>query len=223
MDDEIAQKLDTLQARIAAAARDSGRKPEDVTLVAVSKQQPPERISAALAAGQRVFGENRVQEARKRWAGLKDSHPGLELHMIGPLQSNKAEDAVALFDVIETIDRPGLAQAVAAAIDRTGKRPRCFIQVNTGAEAQKSGVLPPDADAFIVRCLKEFALPVEGLMCIPPVRDNPALHFCLLAEMAKRHNLPFLSMGMSADFETAIRYGATHIRVGTAVFGERPQ
>lgn len=187
-------------------------------LTAVSKTQPPEAIDAALAAGQRVFGENRVQEAQGRWLGRDRS--GLELRLIGPLQTNKAADAVALFDVIETLDREKLARALAEAGAKTGRTPRVLVQVNTGAEAQKAGVLPADADALIATA-RVLGLSVEGLMCIPPADETVGPHFALLARIAARNGLSVLSMGMSGDFETAIRFGATHVRVGTALFGER--
>jgi pyridoxal phosphate enzyme (YggS family) len=219
---EVADNLGAVQARIAAAAKTAGRDAGDVVLVAVSKTQPPERIAAALAAGHRVFGENRVQEAAGKWPALRQATPDLQLHLIGPLQTNKVRDAVALFDVIETVDRPKLAHALVEEMKRTGRRPTCFIQVNTGEEPQKAGVLPEATDAFVGLCRDELGLPVAGLMCIPPVDEEPALHFALLAEIARRNQLKALSMGMSADFETAIRLGATHVRVGTAIFGERP-
>jgi len=193
---------------------------ESATLTAVSKTQPPEAIEAALAAGQRVFGENRVQEARGRWNDRRDRTPGLELRLIGPLQSNKAADAVALFDVIETLDRPGLADALAAAGARAGKPVRVLIQVNTGAEPQKSGA-PPGATGALIDHARTAGLIVEGLMCIPPADEAPGPHFALLRKIARRHGLETLSMGMSADFETAIRFGATHVRVGSLLFGER--
>jgi PLP dependent protein len=219
---EVADNLRAVRARIAAAAKAAGRDAGDVVLVAVSKTQPPERIAAALAAGHRVFGENRVQEVAGRWPALRQATPDLQLHLIGPLQTNKVRDAVALFDVIETVDRPKLAHALVEEMKRTGRRPTCFIQVNTGEEPQKAGVLPEATDAFVGLCRDELGLPVAGLMCIPPVDEEPSLHFALLAEIARRNQLKVLSMGMSADFETAIRLGATHVRVGTAIFGERP-
>jgi PLP dependent protein len=219
--DAIAANLAEIAERIAAAAKSAGRDPEDVQLVAVSKVQPPERVAAALAAGHRVFGENRVQEAKARWPEHRARHPDLRLHLIGPLQTNKVKEAVALFDVIETVDRPKLARALAEEMARTGRRPDCLIQVNTGEEPQKAGVLPAELDGLLALCRDELRLPVSGLMCIPPVEESPALHFALLADMAARHGLSVLSMGMSGDYETAIRYGATHVRVGTAIFGER--
>ena len=221
-DVDVAANLAAVAARIAEAARAAGRSPESVIPVAVSKAQPLARVRAALDAGHRTFGENRVQEATAKWPPLKAAFAGLELHLVGPLQTNKVGDAVALFDVIETVDRPKLARALAAEMTRTGRRLTCYVQVNTGEEPQKSGVLPGDADAFIAACREEYGLPVAGLMCLPPMDEEPALHFALLAEIARRHGLPLLSMGMSADFETAVRFGATHVRIGTEIFGARP-
>lgn len=218
---DIAENLRRIRDRIAGIAAKADRRPGDVTVVAVSKTVIDQRIEAALAAGQRVFGENRVQEAAGKWPAHRASHPDLELHLIGPLQTNKAKDAVRLFDVIQTLDRPRLAESLAKAMAELGKRPACFIQVNTGEEAQKAGVLPADADAFISACRDGHGLPVVGLMCIPPVDEPPAPHFALLADIAKRNALARLSMGMSADFETAIQFGATHVRIGTAIFGAR--
>jgi pyridoxal phosphate enzyme (YggS family) len=218
---EIATRLGVVRDRIVAAAAAAGRRAEDIRLVAVSKMHGAAAITAALAAGQRRFGENRVQEAQAKYPGLKAAHADLELHLIGPLQTNKAKEAVALFDVIETLDRPKLADALQREIARQGRQPRLFIEVNTGEEAQKAGVLPAAADAFIASC-RERRLAIDGLMCIPPADEEPALHFALLREIARRNAIPHLSMGMSADYETAIRFGATHIRVGTAIFGERP-
>jgi PLP dependent protein len=218
----IAARLAAVRARIAAAAKAAGRDPVAVTLVAVSKTQSAERATAALAAGQRVFGENRVQEAAAKWPALKQAWPQIELHLIGPLQTNKAKEAVALFDVIETVDRPKLAQVLAAEMTRSGRRPTCYVQINTGEEPQKAGVLPTAADEFIRLCRDELGLPVVGLMCIPPADDEPSLHFALLAEIARRHRLDTLSMGMSADYEIAVQFGATHVRVGSAIFGARP-
>lgn len=206
---------------MAAAAREAGRDPTDVTLVAVTKTQPWGRVKALIEAGQTVFGENRVQEADDRWGAPEAEGLAGELRLIGPLQTNKAEAALARFDVIETVDRNRLAEALARAADKLGKRPRILIQVNTGAEPQKAGVAPRDADAFIVRVRDVHGLSVEGLMAIPPVDEAPGPHFALLAKIARRNGLPVLSMGMSGDFETAIRLGATHVRVGTALFGER--
>ncbi len=205
-------------ARMAAAARAVGRDPASVTLTAVSKQQPWEAIAPVLAAGQAIFGENRVQEADERWA---DRRQGLELRLIGPLQTNKARDALTLFDVIETVDRERLAHALAGEVQRLGRAPRLLVQVNTGEEPQKAGVAPRDADAFIALCRGSLDLPIEGLMCIPPEAEPAGPHFALLRKIAARNDLAVLSMGMSADFETAIAFGATSVRVGSALFGAR--
>lgn len=205
--------------RIAVAAKSVGREAGDVTLVAVSKQQPDERILPILAAGQTVFGENRVQEATERWGRL--GRDGLELRLIGPLQTNKAEEAVALFDVIETLDRERLAEALAKAMQKTGRTPRLYVQVNIGEEEQKAGIAPREADGFIATVRDRYGLTIEGLMCIPPADEPPAAHFALLADIAARNGIARLSMGMSADFETAVRCGATSVRVGSALFGER--
>lgn len=218
----IAGNFAAIQARMAGAARAAGRDADSVRLVAVSKMQPPERVAAALAAGHRLFGENRVQEALGRWGGLRPDHPDLTLHLVGPLQTNKVRDAVALFDVIETVDRPKLARALTAEMARTGRRPDFLIQVNTGEEPQKAGVAPDGLGDLLALCGDELDLPVRGLMCIPPIGEPPALHFALLSELAGQCGLAELSMGMSEDFETAIRHGATLVRVGTALFGERP-
>ena len=222
MEFDVAAALADVQRRIAAAVDAALAPAETVTLVAVSKSQPDERVRAALEAGHRVFGENRVQEALRKWPGFKADFPDTRVHLIGPLQTNKVRDAVALFDVIETVDRPKLAESLAREMARAGRRPDCLVQVNTGEEPQKAGILPADADGFIRSCIDELDLPVVGLMCIPPQDEEVSLHFALLADIARRHDLPVLSMGMSADFETAIRFGATHVRVGTAVFGPRP-
>jgi len=219
---DVAARLVDVEARIAAAARDAGRAADDVTLVAIAKLHVEARIVPALEAGHRVFGENRVQEAAAKWPALKARYPGVALHLVGPLQTNKARDAVTLFDVIETVDRPKLARALAKEIDRVGKRPSCFIEVNTGEEAQKAGVLPADADAFVALCRDEIGLPIVGAMCIPPFDDEPSPHFALLADIAARNGLDRISMGMTADFDIAVRFGATHVRVGTAIFGQRP-
>ena len=219
---DIAANLATIRARIAEACIRANRAPEAVTLVAVSKTHPQDAVVAALAAGQTVFGENRVQEAQAKFPALRAAHPAMRLHIIGGLQTNKARDAVAVADVIESIDRPKLAAAIAAAMAKEGRRPDCFVQVNTGDEAQKSGVPRADADAFIRAAREEYGLPVTGLMCIPPAEDDPRPHFALLRDMAARHGLSVLSMGMSGDFEAAIAEGATHVRVGTAIFGHRP-
>jgi pyridoxal phosphate enzyme (YggS family) len=218
----VAANLAAVNARIAAAAMGAGRAAGAVTLVAVSKTQEAAAVMAALAAGQTVFGENRVQEAAAKYPDLRAAHPGLRLHLIGPLQTNKVREAVALFDVIETVDRPRLAEALAREMAREGRRVDCLVQVNTGEEPQKAGVMPAEADAFIEDCRGKWGLPVRGLMCIPPAEEPPAPHFALLREIARRHGLAELSMGMSADFEVAIRFGATLVRVGTAVFGARP-
>ncbi len=215
-------RLAEVRAHIAATAEAAGRAADEVCLVAVSKVHGAEAVAAALAAGQRVFGENRVQEAQGKFPDLKAANPDLRLHLIGPLQTNKVPDAVALFDVIETLDRPKLARALAKEMAKSGRRPTCFVQVNTGEEPQKAGVLPAEADALIALARDELDLPVTGLMCIPPQDEEPALHFALLAKIAQRNGLAQLSMGMSSDYETAIAFGATHVRVGTAVFGPRP-
>jgi pyridoxal phosphate enzyme (YggS family) len=213
--------LEDVRARIRTAAAMAGREATAVTLVAVSKTFGPEAITPVIAAGQRVFGENRVQEAKAKWPALKAAHPGLELHLVGPLQTNKVEEAVKLFDVIETIDREKLARALAKEMARQGSRPRLFIQVNTGEEPQKAGIGPRQTDALVELCRSELGLQIEGLMCVPPVEEEPALHFALLRKIAERNGLEALSMGMSGDFETAIAFGATHVRVGSAIFGER--
>jgi len=217
---EVSENLKIVQDKIAKVAREYKRAPDDVRLVAVSKMQEPEKILAALAAGQRVFGENRVQEAHSHWAALKQQYPDIILHLIGPLQTNKAKDAVALFDVIESVDRPEIVQALAKEMKKQGRDLPCFVQVNTGAEEQKAGVFPESLPALLALC-KQEGLRVEGLMCIPPVDEPPALHFAFLRKLAQEQNLPCLSMGMSGDYEKAIPLGATHVRVGTAIFGER--
>jgi PLP dependent protein len=221
MFDDIAANLTRIRARIEAAAEAAGRPPGAAQLVAVSKTNPLEAVRVALAAGQRVFGENRVQEAAGKFPTLRAEYPDLRLHIIGPLQTNKAREAVRLADVIETLDRPKLALALAEAMEKEGRRPDLLIQVNTGAEPQKAGILPAEADAFIHACRETHHLPVIGLMCIPPAEEDPAPHFTLLAELARKHGLQILSMGMSGDFETAIQHGATHVRVGSAIFGAR--
>ena len=218
---DVAAGLTTVRERITAAARGCGRDPGSVELVAVTKTHASERILPALAAGQRRFGENRVQEADAKWPALKAAHPDIALHLIGPLQTNKVAQAVALFDVVETLDRPKLAGALAREMDRSGRRPECFVEVNTGEEEQKAGVWPEAADAFIAACRDDYGLAVGGLMCIPPLEEEPSLHFALLREIARRNGLTKLSMGMSADFEVAIAFGAIHVRVGTAIFGPR--
>jgi pyridoxal phosphate enzyme (YggS family) len=214
-------QLAGIKERIAMAAKDCGRDPQEVTLVCVSKTFGPEAIAPVLAAGERVFGENKVQEALAKWPELKTRYPDVTLHLIGPLQTNKAREAVDLFDVIETLDRPKLAKELAKEIEKLGKHPKLYVQVNTGAEAQKAGVLPQEADAFIASCRNDYGLEVSGLMCIPPVNEQASPHFALLNQIAKRNGIAHLSMGMSADFELAIQLGATHVRVGTAIFGKR--
>ncbi len=218
---EVAANLETVRRTIARAAADGGRDPADVTLIGVSKQQPDERIDAALAAGLRIFGENRVQEAEGRWTDRRTRYPDLALHLIGPLQTNKARDAVRLFDVIQTVDRPRLAHTLARVMDEEGRRLPVFVQVNTGEEPQKAGVAPAEAEAFVAACRDEHGLDVVGLMCIPPLEDAPAPHFALLKDLADRLGLPKLSMGMSADYPAAVELGATHVRVGSAIFGAR--
>jgi len=218
---DIAANLADVRARIAKAAEAAGRAARDVTLIAVSKGHDANAVQAAIAAGQRVFGENRVQEAKGKFPGLRDSHADLELHLIGPLQTNKAREAVALFDAIHSVDRVSLAETLAAEIARAGRAPKLFIQVNTGEEPQKAGVAPREALAFVRQCQDQLGLKISGLMCIPPEDEEPSLHFSLLAKIARDAGLPELSMGMSADYEAAIRLGATHVRVGTAIFGAR--
>jgi PLP dependent protein len=221
-DRAIAANLAQVRAAIAAAAIAAGRPADVVRLVAVSKTHPAEAVVAALAAGQFVFGENRVQEAAGKFPALRGAHPDLRLHLIGGLQTNKAREAVRLADVIESLDRPRLADAIADAAEHEGRLPRLLVQVNTGDEPQKSGVARADADAFVEACRARFGDAVQGLMCVPPVDQDPAPHFAWLAACAARHGLAVLSMGMSADFATAIAHGATHVRIGTAIFGARP-
>jgi pyridoxal phosphate enzyme (YggS family) len=216
-----AENLKAILARIRCAREAAIAPAPNTLLVAVSKGHGPERILPVLEAGHRLFGENRVQEAKAKWPELKARYPGTELHLVGPLQSNKARDALALFDAIHSLDRESLAQALRAEFDRAGREIPLFVQVNTGEEPQKAGVPPNDAAAFVRRCREEWKLPIVGLMCIPPVEDEPALHFALLKTLSRENGLEFLSMGMSADFETAIRFGATHVRIGTAIFGDR--
>jgi pyridoxal phosphate enzyme (YggS family) len=216
-----AQNLADVQEAIRRAEVDYRRPAGAVQLVAVSKTIPPDGILPALEAGQRLFGENYVQESAGKWPALRERFPDTELHLVGPLQSNKAREAVALFDVIHSLDRPSLAAALAKEIARTGRSPRLLVQVNTGEEPQKGGVLPAEADAFIAACRDSYGLPIEGLMCIPPAEDLPSPHFGLLGRIANRNGLKVLSMGMSADFDPAIQLGATHVRVGTAIFGAR--
>jgi len=217
----VAERLAGVRARIAAAEAAAGRPAGSVTLIAVSKTFESQEILPSIEAGQRVFGENRVQEAKGKWPALRAGHPDLELHLIGPLQSNKVSDSIALFDAIHTLDRDKIAALIAAEIARQGRKPRLLVQVNTGAEPQKSGVLPEETDVFVARCREVHGLSIDGLMCIPPLDEAPAPHFALLAKIAQRLDLPWLSMGMSSDFETAIAFGATHVRVGSAIFGSR--
>ena len=220
--DTPSARLAAIGARIARAERIAGRAPGSVTLVAVSKTFPAEDVAALIASGQRVFGENRVQEAKGKFPALREAHADLELHLIGPLQSNKAREAVALFDVIHTVDRDKIAAALAEEIAKSGRVLRLFVQVNTGEEPQKAGVPPREAVAFVTRCREALALPVVGLMCIPPADEPPGPHFALLQKLAGEAGLSQLSMGMSADFEVAVGFGATHVRVGSALFGSRP-
>lgn len=218
---DVAAGLAAVEAGIGRAAEDCDRDPAGIHLIAISKTMPAERIVPALEAGQRLFGENYVQEARAKWPGLRERFPDVELHLVGPLQSNKAREAVELFDVIHSLDRLSLAAALAKEIARVGRAPRLLIQVNTGDEAQKGGVAPDAVDALLAECIGTHGLTIQGLMCIPPFDDPPSAHFGLLARIAARHDLPILSMGMSADYPAAIQMGATHVRVGTAIFGAR--
>jgi pyridoxal phosphate enzyme (YggS family) len=218
---ELQERLDDVRARIAAAERDGGRPAGSAQLVAVSKTFDAEQIRPAVAAGQRVFGENRVQESQGKWPDLKAETPGIELHLIGPLQSNKAAEAVALFDVIETIDREKIARALADEMKRQDKSPRLYVQVNTGLEPQKAGIAPDETAAFVSLCRDELGLSIDGLMCIPPADENPGPHFALLARLATSCGVEKLSMGMSGDYETAVAFGATSVRVGSAIFGTR--
>ena len=223
--DTTARMLDhfgRVKHEIARASKACGRAPHDVTLVVASKTQVSTRILPLLKAGHRAFGENRVQEALGKWPALREAFPDVNLHLIGPLQSNKAREAVAFFDVIETLDRPRLAAAIAQEIQRQNRHPQLYVEVNTGNEPQKAGVPAGSADAFIRQCREEFSLPISGLMCIPPVGEQASPHFALLAAIAKRNNISVLSMGMSADFPLAIQLGATHVRLGSAIFGDRP-
>jgi pyridoxal phosphate enzyme (YggS family) len=213
--------LAAVEQEIARACREAGRDRASVTLIAVSKTFEAGTIAPVIEAGQRVFGENRVQEAKAKWPGLMSDHPGIALHLIGPLQSNKAKEAVALFDAIHSVDRPSICQALAKEIGSQNRRPQLFVQLNTGEEPQKAGVAPAEADGFIAGCREKYGLAIAGLMCIPPVDDAPAPHFALTAKIAARNGLKGLSMGMSADFAVAIQFGATHVRVGSAIFGAR--
>lgn len=218
---DIPHALAAVKQRIADSARAVGRDPGSVTLVAVSKTHDADAIRPALAAGQRVFGENRVQEAKTKWPALKAEFADVELHLIGPLQTNKVRDAIALFDVIESVDRPKLARALVDEMERSGRVVPCLLQVNTGVEAQKAGLHPDSVDAMLRLCRDEYKLPVAGLMCIPPAGEDPTPHFQMLAEMAARNGLALVSMGMSSDYDAAIAQGATHVRVGSAIFGAR--
>jgi hypothetical protein len=217
----VTENLATVRSEIETAANSVNRDPTAVTLIAVSKTFDADDIRPVLQAGQRVFGENRVQEAEGKWPQLREEFPDVELHLIGPLQTNKVKHALPLFDVIQTVDRPKLARTLADQMDKTGHRPDCFIQVNTGEEDQKAGIAPADVDGFVAQCRDEFGLPIVGLMCIPPVDEQPSPHFALLSKMADRNGLKGLSMGMSADYQTAVMLGATHVRVGSAIFGKR--
>ena len=216
---DAVSRLSAVRADIERARKAGSGQP--VTLIAVAKTFAPEAIEPVIAAGQRVFGENRVQEAKAKWPALQAKHPGIELHLIGPLQSNQAKEAVALFDAIHTVDRPSLCEALAKEIAKQGRRPLLFVEINTGAEPQKAGVLPEDADAFLKRCRDDYGLEISGLMCIPPIDEAPGPHFALTAKIARRNGLKLLSMGMSADFALAVEFGATHVRVGSAIFGAR--
>lgn len=218
---ELQDRLNAVKAEIAKAEKGAGRDAGSAMLVAVSKTFDADEIRPALEAGQRVFGENKVQEAKSKWPGLREAFPGVELHLIGPLQSNKAGDAVALFDVIETIDREKIARAIADEMGKQGRRPELYVQVNTGLEPQKAGIAPDDTVAFVKLCRDELSLSVVGLMCIPPAEENPGPHFALLAKLAQKCELSKLSMGMSSDYQTAIEFGATSVRVGSAIFGNR--
>lgn len=220
-ENDAVEGLRSVQEAIRRAASDYDRDPSGITLVAVSKTFPVEAIEPVLTAGQRVFGENYVQEAKAKWPALRERFSDVELHMIGPLQSNKAKEAVELFDVIHTLDRPSLAEALAKEIAKQGRAPRLLVQVNTGEEPQKGGIPPAEVDAFLEACRAKYGLSIEGLMCIPPAEDPPSPHFALLNTIAKKHGLKALSMGMSADFDAAIQLGATHVRVGSAIFGTR--
>jgi hypothetical protein len=220
---DVAERIEAIRAGIDQAARAVDRDPAQVALIAVSKKQPEERVQAALDAGHWVFGENRVQEAQGRWTERRQQIPDLELHLVGALQSNKAKEAVALFDAIHSVDRESVAKALAKEIDKQGRRLALFVQINTGEEPQKAGIAPGDADAFIAWCRNELDLPVVGVMCLPPSDEEPAPHFALLAKIGSRNGLNQLSMGMSGDYETAVQLGATHVRVGSALFGERTQ
>jgi pyridoxal phosphate enzyme (YggS family) len=221
---DLSQTLSPLarvRAEIATACREARREASSVTLVAISKTFPAEAILPVIDEGQRVFGENRVQETQAKWPALRERYPGLELHLVGPLQSNKAREAIMLFDAIHAVDRPSLCAALAKEIQKQGRQPKLFVEVNTGAEPQKAGVLPENADAFLKECRDTYGLMISGVMCIPPAEEPPAPHFALTKKIADRNGLKLVSMGMSADFDIAIRFGATHVRVGSAIFGAR--
>jgi pyridoxal phosphate enzyme (YggS family) len=223
MSETAAENLGKVRNEIGKAAKEAGREAASVRLIAISKTFGIEEIEPVIGAGQRVFGENRVQEAKSKWPELRERHSRLELHLVGPLQTNKVREALALFDAIHSVDRAKLAAELAKEIQKAGKSPQLFVQVNTGAEPQKAGVLPEATDVFIKECRDVYSLSIAGLMCIPPLEEAPAPHFALTAKIAKRNGLEFLSMGMSADFTSAIAFGATHVRVGSAIFGERPR
>jgi len=221
INEELFRNLTTVQTAISRAAIDAGRKPEDIRLIGVSKQQPEDRIDASLAAGLRIYGENRVQEAESRWLARRSKFTDLELHLVGPLQTNKVRSAVRLFDVIQTVDRERLAHALGRVMAEEGRHLPCFVQVNTGEEEQKAGISPGDTSAFVTACVDKYALNIVGLMCIPPAQDVAAPHFAFLKQMADQLDLPYVSMGMSADYPAAVELGATHVRVGSAIFGDR--
>jgi pyridoxal phosphate enzyme (YggS family) len=223
MTNNAAENLREVRKEIEKAAKAAGREASSIRLIAISKTFEAEEIAPVIEAGQRLFGENRVQEAKAKWPGLRERFKGIELHLVGPLQSNKVKEALALFDAIQSVDRPKLAVELAKEIQKEGRAPQLFVQVNTGAEPQKAGVLPEGADAFIKECREIYSLSIAGLMCIPPAEEAPAPHFALTKKIAERNGLKLLSMGMSADFESAINFGATHVRVGSAIFGERPK
>ena len=221
INEELIHNLTTVQIAISQAAIDAGRKPEDIRLIGVSKQQPEDRIDASLAAGLRIYGENRVQEAESRWLARRSKFTDLELHLVGPLQTNKVRSAVRLFDVIQTVDRERLAHTLGRVMAEEGRHLPCFVQVNTGEEEQKAGISPGDTNAFVTACVDKYALNIVGLMCIPPAQDVAAPHFAFLKQMADQLDLPYVSMGMSADYPAAVELGATHVRVGSAIFGDR--
>ncbi|MBY0532391.1 MAG: YggS family pyridoxal phosphate-dependent enzyme [Xanthobacteraceae bacterium] len=223
MSNLAAENLREVRNQIEKAVKAAGRDVSSVRLIAISKTFGEAEIVPAIEAGQRLFGENRVQEAKAKWPALRERHPEIELHLVGPLQTNKAKEALALFDAIHSVDRPKLAAELAKEIQKAARTPQLFVQVNTGAEPQKAGVLPEDTDAFIKECRETYFLEIAGLMCIPPLEEAPAPHFALTKKIAERNGLKLLSMGMSADFESAINFGATHVRVGSAIFGERPK